>query len=266
MNPRPASTATRTAASGPSAPWLAMVHGATHDHRYFDAQVRALEADFRILLVDLPGHGDSAGLPGPFGFEEHADAVLAGLDAAGIEATHYLGTHTGAAAALMLACRHPDRFLSLALEGPPLPGGPMPSVEAAYGRAARVARSRGMEAARRDWYENGPWFDNMRAHPERCRADAQWEMLADFAGGPWLETAPPRPVEPVLDRLDAIRCPVLVFNGEHDAPDFLAAAEAIAARLPDARRVRIPGAGGFPMWEAPDAVLPHLRRHLGVAP
>ena len=257
-----AAETTTVAVAGTRAPWLVMVHGATHNQGYFDAQARALEQDFRLLLVDLPGHGRSAHLPGPYGFEEYADSVLAAMDAAGIERTHYLGTHTGSACALILATRDPERFLSLALEGPPLPGADLPSVIESMARCRATARERGVDAARSEWYEQGRWFDVIRENPERCRADAHWEMLLEYTGAPWLDPTPARPVRPVLERLPRVACPVLIINGERDVEDFLEAADTIEAALPDVRRVRIAGAGGFPMWEDPEAVNPHIRRHL----
>ncbi|MBT5809633.1 MAG: hypothetical protein HOI19_04625 [Rhodospirillaceae bacterium] len=67
--------------AGPTAPWLALVHGMAQDSRVFDAQVKAFRDRFRILLIDLPGHGLSADLPGPFGQAEMAGAVVAALTA-----------------------------------------------------------------------------------------------------------------------------------------------------------------------------------------
>lgn len=262
MNSQPANSTTISNAERDSAPWLTMVHGATHNRRYFGAQVEALRKDYRLLLIDLPGHGASAGLPGPFGFEEYADSVLAALDAAGVETTHYLGTHTGSAVALILASRSPERFLSLALEGPPTPGVDLPSVIDSMARCRETAREHGVDAARREWYEQGHWFDVIKANPERCRADEHWNMLLEFAGAPWLDQASPRPVLPALDRLTSFDCPVLIVNGEHDVADFLQSADAIEQRLPRARRLRIAGAGGFPMWEDPERVNALIRRHL----
>ena len=70
------------------------------------------------------------------------------------------------------------------------------------------------------------------------------------------------PGAPIVDRLGAIRCPVLIVNGEHDVEDFLDAAETLERRLPDARRLRVADSGGFPMWERPDALNDAIRRHL----
>jgi pimeloyl-ACP methyl ester carboxylesterase len=266
MNLQPANSTTIAVAEGDSAPWLTMVHGATHNHRYFGSQVEAFRKDYRLLLIDLPGHGASAGLPGPYGFEEYADSVLAAMDAAGVEATHYIGTHTGSAVALILASRIPERFLSLALEGPPTPGVDLPSVIDSMARSRATAREHGVDAARREWYERSRWFDIIRAEPERCRADEHWDMLLEFGGAPWLDDKTPRPVSPVLERLTSIECPVLIINGEHDVEDFLQSADALEQRLPNTRRVRIAGAGGFPMWEDAETVNAHIRRHLDAQP
>lgn len=264
MNLQPPNSTITTAADWDSAPWLTLVHGATHNRHYFDAQVSVLQQDFRLLLIDLPGHGDSESLPGPYGFEEYAAAVLAAMDAADVEATHYIGTHTGSVAALILATRHPERFLSMVLEGPPIPGEDLPSIVEAVDRARSVATSSGVDAARLDWFEGGGWFDNMRANPERCRATEHWELLMQFSGKPWLDTSPAQPVAPVRDRLSSIQCPVLIINGEHDVPDFTAAGEDLERLLPNVRRIRVAGTGGFPMWEDPDAVNELIRRHLPV--
>ncbi|GMQ77290.1 MAG: hypothetical protein BMS9Abin01_2618 [Gammaproteobacteria bacterium] len=245
-----------------SAPWITMVHAATHDQRFFSSQVQAFRSDYRLLLIDLPGHGQSASLPGPYGFEEYAASVLAAMDAAGVDQSHYLGSHTGAAVALILACRDARRFRSLALESAPIPGLDLPSVIENYARARATARRSGIEAARAEWLARGPWFAIIRKHPERCRADAHRAMVSEFSARPWLDTTPAQPVTPLLDKLNSIHCPVLIINGEHDVEDFLHAADELERRLPRARRVMISGAGGFPMWEDPQPVNDHIRRHL----
>ena len=262
MNVQSPHTTTISAARRESAPWLTMVHAATHDRRYFSAQVRAFQKDYRLLLIDLPGHGKSAELPGPFGFEEYAASVLAAMDAAGVETTHYVGTHTGAAVGLILASRFGQRFLSLSLESPPIPGVDLASVIDSFERARATARSSGIEAARTEWFERSGWFDIIRNNPERCRGDEHWAMISEYSGQPWLDPTPAQPVARIEDRLSSIRCPVLIVSGEHDVEDFLHAADTLQGHLPRVQRVRVPGAGGFPMWEDPEPVNEHIRRHL----
>jgi len=251
--------------AGGEAPWLVMVHGMTQNRRIFSAQVPAFRDRYRILLADLPGHGLSAELPGPYGHVELAAQVGQALEEAEVGHCHYWATHTGTSVGLLLAAERPDRFRSMILEGAVVPGRAMPSVDAALGRIREVARRDGMAAARRRWRTDGDWFDVMRRHPEECRAEAHWAMIDDFSGAPWLYDGVALPVPPVDDRLRLIACPVLLCNGEHELPDFLDAAAFLADRLPNATRATIPRGGGFPGWEFPEPVNRLVRQFLARA-
>lgn len=235
-------------------PWLTMVHGASQHSALFSAQIPFFQHDYRLLLIDLPGHGKSASLPGPYGPEEYAAAVLAAMDDAAVQKTHFWGTHTGAGAGLLLASRYAKRFRSLVLEGVVVAGIKMLSIEDTIGRAKKTAHERGVAAARKEWFDNADWFAVMRANPDQCRADMHRQIISEFSGAPWLDASVPQTVMPILDQAAALSMPVLLINGQHDLPDFMQMAEQLAARLPDVKRVIIPNAGGFPLWEFPDSV------------
>ena len=55
------------------------------------------------------------------------------------------------------------------------------------------------------------------------------------------------------DRLHLIRCPTLVTVGLQDLVTPPLLAEELAARIPRAELVRLPGAGHGALWETPDA-------------
>ncbi len=240
--------------AGPDAPWLVMVHGMAQDHRVFSAQVEAFAGDFRLLLIDLPGHGLSADIPGPYGHLDMAGHVAAAITAAGATPCHYWGTHTGTALAMILAANAPEHFRSLILEGPVPPGRAMASVDAALARVREIARTAGMAEARRVWFEDSPWFATMRADPVACRAAGQREMLEGFAGANWTSPLTPWPIAPLEDRFTGQAPTILFYNGEDDVPDFHATSDRLASLWPQARRAVIPAAGGFPAWERPAAV------------
>lgn len=240
--------------TGDDAPWIVMVHGMSQDHRAFSAQVDAFQARYRILRIDLPGHGLSANISGPFGHAELADHILEALDNAGVSQCHYWATHTGTALALLLAASNPDRFHSLIFEGAVLPGHTMPSVDAEIQRARDTARNQGIEAARRQWFDGAAWFDVMRARPEECRAAAHWEIVSEFSGAPWLYDGEAKPVPKIDEKLTSLDLPVLLYNGEYDLADFMDAADRLETKLPNVQRETIPDAGGFPAWEFPDRV------------
>ena len=240
--------------AGSGVPWLVMVHGMSQDHRVFSAQVEAFKDRYRILLIDLPGHGLSAELPGPFGHIEMASQVAGAMAAAGVSRCHYWATHTGTSLGLLLASEKPDRFRSLVLEGAVLPGHAMPSVEVEIERVREVARSEGVAEARRQWFDDAPWFEVMRRRPEECRAERHRAIVSEFSGAPWLYQGRAAAVAPIDKRLAVLELPVLLYNGEHDLADFVAAAARLEELLPRATRATIPEAGGFPAWEFPHRV------------
>lgn len=248
--------------AGATRPWITMVHGASQHRGLFSAQVDAFRADYRLLLIDLPGHGRSSGHPGPYGLAEYARSVLAAIRAAAVERTHFWGTHTGAGIALMLAVQHPQLIASLVLDGAILPGTDLPYVTATIARAKQTARERGIEAARAEWFRESKWFEVIRARPTECRAKGHWDLIAGFSGLPWTDTAAAEPVTPIRPALARIAQPVLLVNGEHDIEDFIRVADEIASGIPDAQRVTIPGAGGFPLWEFPAEVNSLVQRFL----
>ncbi len=236
------------------APWLVLVHGLSGDHRVFDAQVRAFQDRYRLLLVDLPGHGLSAGVPGPYGHRELAGQVEAALDEAGLARLHYWGTHTGAAVGLLLALGRPARFASLILEGPVLPGRVMPSVVHELEATRAVLAAEGLEAAKRRWFEQSGFFAVMRDRPTDCRAEQHRRIIADFGGRPWSDPGEPLPVASVEPDLEGLDVPVLANNGAHDLADFLEVAEELEKLLPNCQRHVIAEAGSFPAWEFPAPV------------
>lgn len=231
-----------------------MVHGMSHDHRFFSAQTPDFELRYRILLIDLRGHGMAASEAGPFGPEEYADGVLSALDDAGADAVHYWGTHTGAGAGLLLASRQPQRFRSLTLEGPVIPGDLPPYVAERLNAVREIARKEGVQRALEDWLERSAWFEVMRQHPEACRAADNRTLVMDFKAGPWLDESPPKPLQFRFEQLSRINVPVLLINGEHDHPDFIRVSDRLEAVMRNTRRAHIPGAGGFPAWEYPAPV------------
>ena len=151
--------------AGAGAPWRVMVHGMPQDRRVFSAQVETFKDRYCIVLVDLPGHGQSADVPGPFGHIELASHVAGAIENAGVAGCHYWATHTGTSLGLLHACAEPGRFRSMILEGAVGPGDAMACVEVALRRAREVARADGVPAARGQWFDEAAWFDVMRDRP-----------------------------------------------------------------------------------------------------
>ncbi len=76
----------------------------------------ALSAEFRVLMIELPGWGSQPNDVADF--DGLADQVVEIVDAVGLDSFHLLGTSLGGACALHLTTRHPGRVISLTLESP----------------------------------------------------------------------------------------------------------------------------------------------------
>jgi len=99
------------------------VHGITANAMCWQGVAKALPADWTLHAVDLRGRGHSTSLPGPFGFDAHADDLVRTTRALGLERPVLIGHSLGAYVALLAADTHPDSFGPLVLVdgGLPLP-------------------------------------------------------------------------------------------------------------------------------------------------
>jgi pimeloyl-ACP methyl ester carboxylesterase len=105
----------------PALPAVVFIHGAQNDHSVWALQTRYLaHHGFRVLAVDLPGHGRSKGPALPT-VEAMAAWLLAVLDAAGVTKAVLAGHSMGSLIALEAACQAPERVAGLALLGTTYP-------------------------------------------------------------------------------------------------------------------------------------------------
>ena len=95
---------------------LVWLHGGAGLHQ--SAGTDLLTSMFRVVAVEQPGFGTSAGLDTAETFDELSEQVALGIEALGLPAYLLHGTSFGAATALHLALNHPDRVMRLILESP----------------------------------------------------------------------------------------------------------------------------------------------------
>jgi len=97
---------------------LVMLHASPFSAKVLEPLVARLGDRRRVLAPDRPGNGDSDALP--IEVPEIADftaALVALLDALGIEQADFYGAHTGARIACELALTRPQRVRKLVLDG-----------------------------------------------------------------------------------------------------------------------------------------------------
>lgn len=194
------------------------MHGLAVSSLYFVPLARRLARRFSVLAPDLPGHGRSGTPPRALGIAELAEALLAWLDAAGIERAPLVANSLGCQAAVELAVREPERVERLVLVGPTMdPGAPTIAEQ-----ALRLARDAVREPVGLNLVE---LRDYLRTGPRRIVATA----LAALA-------------DPFAEKLPRVAQPALVVRGGRDAIVSQRWAEQVAALLPRGRLVVVPGA------------------------
>jgi len=125
---------------------LLLLHGFTGRGSGWGTLATALARQFRLIVVDLPGHGRSGIPPDPdrAGVERSADDLASILQREGCAPAHVLGYSLGARVALRLAVAHPDVVRRLVLESPSA------GLANAEERQARRAADEDREHARRE--------------------------------------------------------------------------------------------------------------------
>src|SRR4029450_2448333 len=103
---------------GHSGPAVVLLHGLGSSCRDWEFQEVALETRYRVIAVDLPGHGSSASPRAAVTLEGMADEVSSLLAALDEEPAHVVGLSLGACVALRLALQTPARVRSLTLVNP----------------------------------------------------------------------------------------------------------------------------------------------------
>src|SRR6185437_16400164 len=97
---------------------LVLLHGIGDSHRTWRRVAPRLAEHYRVLLLDLPGHGLSARPDAPYTLDWYADMVHGWLDAVGVDRTPIVGHSFGGGVAQWMVLSRRARIDRLALVAP----------------------------------------------------------------------------------------------------------------------------------------------------
>jgi len=237
-------------------PPVALIHGA-NDEAGAWAHVAGplVERGHHLLVVDLPGHGESEPASGPLAMED----LLAGLEAifqaaALDEKTTLVGNSLGGFVAMAYAVAHSRQVGHVILVN------------------GAAIRGEGPGAA----------VNLLPKNREQARTaidaitDPSSPRLPDFVLDDLVRRAPGSPLDRLLQspfsqyaldgRLGEVEIPVTLLWGESDRLMPAAYAERIAKGLPIARLTPVPRCGHVPQRECPERFLPLLEKALDLPP
>lgn len=219
---------------------VVFVHGASGSSFSWYFQQEYLKRSIEVILLDLPGHGQSPG-EGLARIEDAREVVHDVITELGFEKCFLVGHSMGGAIAMLLALTYPELLEGLVLVAtgarlrvlPEILDGLLKDKEAALRRITGLAFSSKSHPA---LVENG--FNEMM----KCKKEV---IYSDFSSCEEFS---------LMGRVKEINTSTLILCGEDDLltpPKF---SEYLKAEIPDSKLVRVPDAGHILMVEKPDAV------------
>ena len=222
-----------------------------------------------MTAMDLPGHGRSPDWDRMVDFHAQATAMARAALPEAPGGVHAIGHSFGATVALRLALEgvpmrsltliEPVLFAAAREAGDPAYAAHLDAFAPIDAAFAAGERERAARLFSRDWGTGQRWDD--MASSQRASLIQRIHLI--FAGSPALEADEAGLLAP--GRLEALRVPVLLIEGERSPPVAGAVQAALAARLPDARSVVVEGAGHMAPITHPQPVADAIRHHLAAA-
>jgi pimeloyl-ACP methyl ester carboxylesterase/DNA-binding CsgD family transcriptional regulator len=212
-----------------------------------------LAAFCRLIVFDKRGTGMSDPVPGPPSMDERMEDIGAVMDAAGSDRAAILGISEGGTLSLLFAAEHPERVRALILygswarrlAGPDYPYGP------SAGELEEVVR--GMDRA----WATGQWWNGGRSSEyDDDRHREWWARYLRMAASPAMAQQVLRMnmALDIRDVLPGIRPPTLVLHRTGDPWIDVGHARYLAAHLPTATYVELPGSDHRPWLGDVDAI------------
>lgn len=245
--------------SGGSGEAVLLVHAIGCDHRMWSDLAARLAPRFRVIAIDVRGHGQSPVPARPYTLELLADDARAVLDKLGIARAHWVGLSMGGMIGQAFALRHPGRLGKLVIANSTSSYGP--DGKAMWRQRAKLVEEGGL-AAIRELVAARYFCEDYRA---RCpgAVEAVMERFCATPAQGYLGCCDAIANLDYSDDLIRIKAKTLVIAGGADAGTPVAMSEAIAARIPGARLAVIPGAAHLSCAEKPEEFAALVEEFLG---
>ena len=232
---------------------ILFLHGVGSDKSVWRPQLEHFGRSRRAAAFDYPGYGESDAIPGA-GRDDFADAMLAAMDALGIDRAHVCGLSLGGVIAIAMQALAPGRCASLILADS---FAVHPDGAGIFERSVEASRSIGMRAlaeARVDMLLGSAAPHELRAEVVETMAAIDPDAYCSGAEAVWLADQ--------RDRAGRIRVPVLVLCGSEDRITPPALSKELAALIPGAQIEPIDAAGHLANAEQPAAFNAAIDRFL----
>lgn len=212
-----------------------------------------MQSRWWCVSYDHRGAGASTATAAQITPQALVDDLIRVLDHLQIERCVLAGESLGALTCMSATIAHPDRIAGLVLvDGTPAAGGGQALIEGSRTNFAETVR----------WFVDACVPEPDSEHVRRwgrqilLRADAE-------AAARILEVHAEQKIAPMAERIGV---PTLIIHGEQDAIIPIAAANALAERIPDATVVTLPETGHVPTLTRPVQVVETIETWWGTRP
>lgn len=234
-----------TAGKGPN---VVLVHQSGNSSLEYEGLVPLLAGQYRLIAIDLPGHGRSDDTRAEPTVGDYTLAVQRVLNALDVRKAHIVGHHGGALTAMNLATQEPERFDKMILSGT---GAARSPEENANFLQTLVESYRPVTDD--PAFMAGLWQEYLNMMSDGASV---MDILKPFVATLEARQRPYRGIIANLkwDRRGAVkklRGPVLLLQGDKDR--FVSGQESLLSIIPNSTRRVMPGCGTFMFYDkAPD--------------
>lgn len=236
---------------------IVLLHGFTGTKKTWASFVSAFKSNFKVITIDLPGHGKTVTRSGRT-IEECCTDLARLFDYLQLTQLHLIGYSMGGRTALSFALSYPDSILTLTLEsaspGLVSPNERMERIKADE-KLARVIEVMGMKSFVNYW-ENIPLFKAQKKLSDTKQQMIREERLAQSDKGlaESLRMMGTGSQLSYWDELSHFTRPVLLITGEHDKK-FIKINENMQNRFINAQHEIIRNSGHAVHIEQPEVFL-----------
>lgn len=220
--------------TGQGAPLL-LIHGLGSSMRDWEMQVPYFSRNFRVITLDVRGHGQTNKPAGPYSIPLFAEDTAEFMKILQIESAHVVGISMGGMIAFQLALIVPERIRSLVI------------ANTGSELIVRTLRDFLMVSQRKLIVRLLGMRKMGEVLSKRLFPEPRFEELRRIFVERWAENDPRAYRDSmqgllgwsVTDRLSSIHCPTLILSADQDYTP-VAIKEAIVAKMPNAKLAVIP--------------------------
>src|SRR5215471_10542553 len=231
-------------------PVVCITHSLASDGGSWAEQVPALlQAGFRVLRLDMRGHGGSGPVDGDYTMQALAADVAAVLDRLAIPRVHYIGLSIGGMIGQAFAIEHGAKVIS-AMWCDTLPASPSGAAAMWNERMNTVRRANSLEPLADATVER--WF----TEAFKPRKPGRWKQIRDTVAATtpagYLGCSAAIMNFDFMAQLHGLRIPTLMVCGADDPGTLPSENRRLAALVPGGRYEEIGEARHFPNVERPE--------------